>query len=109
MATGEEGLSAANTDYLKLGQILGADGLLLLDVNKTPQATNLTTRLVAVAHPSIGPDELAVRLRRGCPPVFTRIRQDQVLVDPRTLLDGEEGVLVEAFGAALSSARETEG
>jgi len=44
----EQGLSAENKDYLKLGQILGADGLLLLDVVRTPQATNLTARLIAV-------------------------------------------------------------
>lgn len=53
----EQGLSAANTDYLKLGQLLGADGLLLLDVNKTPQATNLTTRLVAVKPGAVLLDE----------------------------------------------------
>ena len=44
----EQGLPAVNKDYLKLGQILGADGLLLLDVVRTPQATNLMTRLIAV-------------------------------------------------------------
>ena len=44
----EQGLSAANKDYLKLGRILGADGLLLLDVVRTPQTTNLTARLIAV-------------------------------------------------------------
>jgi hypothetical protein len=44
----EQGMSAANRDDLKLGRILGADGLLLLDVVKTPQATNLTMRLIAV-------------------------------------------------------------
>jgi Ca2+-binding EF-hand superfamily protein len=44
----EQGLSAANQDYLKLGQILGADGLLLLEVVRTPQATNLMMRLIAV-------------------------------------------------------------
>ena len=38
----------ANWDDLKLGRILGADGLLLLDVVRTPQATNLTARLIAV-------------------------------------------------------------
>src|SRR5208283_5235495 len=41
----EQGLSAANRNYLKLGQILGADGLLLIDVIRTKQATNLATRL----------------------------------------------------------------
>ena len=44
----EQGMSAANRDDLKLGRILGADGLLLLDVVRTPQATNLMARLIAV-------------------------------------------------------------
>src|ERR1039457_4262114 len=44
----EQGLSAGNKDYLKLGQILGADGLLLLEVVRTKQATNLMARLIAV-------------------------------------------------------------
>jgi hypothetical protein len=44
----EQGMSAANQDYLKLGRILGADGLLLLEVVRTKSATNLMTRLVAV-------------------------------------------------------------
>lgn len=44
----EQGLSAANRDDLKLGRILGADGLLLLNVVRTPYATNLMTRLIAV-------------------------------------------------------------
>ena len=44
----EQGLSAGNKDYLKLGQVLGADGLLLVDVVRIPQATNLTARLTAV-------------------------------------------------------------
>ena len=44
----EQALSAGNKDYLKLGQILGADGLLLLDVVRTPQSTNLMARFIAV-------------------------------------------------------------
>ena len=44
----EQALSAGNTDYLKLGRLLGADGLLLLEVVVTPRATNLSTRLIAV-------------------------------------------------------------
>jgi len=44
----EQGLSVANRDYLKLGRILGADGLLLFNVVRTPQTTNLTARLIAV-------------------------------------------------------------
>jgi Ca2+-binding EF-hand superfamily protein/curli biogenesis system outer membrane secretion channel CsgG len=44
----EQGMSTANGDDLKLGRMLGADGLLLLNVVRTPQATNLTARLAAV-------------------------------------------------------------
>jgi Ca2+-binding EF-hand superfamily protein len=44
----EQGLSAANQDYLKLGRLLGVDGLLLLEVVRTPQTTNFMTRLIAV-------------------------------------------------------------
>jgi curli biogenesis system outer membrane secretion channel CsgG len=44
----EQGMSEANRDDVKVGRILGADGLLLLNVVRTPQTTNLTARLIAV-------------------------------------------------------------
>jgi hypothetical protein len=44
----EQGLSAANKDYLKLGQILGADGLLLMETAKAGTNQSLNVRLVAV-------------------------------------------------------------
>ena len=44
----EQGLSAENKDYLKLGQVLGADGLLLLDTSKEGTNQLLDVRLVAV-------------------------------------------------------------
>ena len=43
----EQSLSAGNKDYLKLGQILGADGLLLLDSVREGTNRFLMTRLVA--------------------------------------------------------------
>ena len=46
---------------------------------------------------------LAARLRRGAPPVFARVHKGEVLVDPRTLLEGEEEVLVESLVRALQS------
>jgi L-seryl-tRNA(Ser) seleniumtransferase len=36
-----------------------------------------------------GADALAARLRQGDPPVMARIRQDRLLLDPRTLTDEE--------------------
>lgn len=44
----EQALSVGNTDYMKLGQILGADGLLLLSVSQDGANQWLKTRLVAV-------------------------------------------------------------
>jgi L-seryl-tRNA(Ser) seleniumtransferase len=58
---------------------------------------NLPTRLVAMRSKTLTPDEIAARLRRATPPVFTRIQKDRVLLDPRTILDGEEGILVNAL------------
>jgi hypothetical protein len=63
----EQGTSAENRDDLKLGRLLGADGLLILDVevlmetnpiSGTPSpATNLTARLIAVKPGVILTDE----------------------------------------------------
>jgi hypothetical protein len=44
----EQGMSAGNKDYLKLGQILGADGLLLMETVKEGTNQYLNMRLVAV-------------------------------------------------------------
>lgn len=44
----EQGLSVGNRDYLKLGQILGADGLWVFNVTKIATQTNLAARLIAV-------------------------------------------------------------
>jgi L-seryl-tRNA(Ser) seleniumtransferase len=62
---------------------------------------DLPTRLVAVQSVSIEAGELALRLRRHQPPVFARIHQGQVLLDPRTLLDGEEPIVVQALVGSL--------
>jgi len=62
----------------------------------------LPTRLVAVASADIGPQDLAQRLRQLNPPVFVRLHKGQVLLDPRTLLDGEEAVLVQSLVTVLT-------
>ena len=62
---------------------------------------NLATRLVAIQSDMVESGELAARLRRSAPPVFARVHQGQVLLDPRTLLDDEEPLLVKAVTEAL--------
>jgi L-seryl-tRNA(Ser) seleniumtransferase len=65
---------------------------------------DLPTRLVALASPRTGADALALGLRRHEPPVFARISNDRVLIDPRTLLDGDEQAVVDAAASALAPA-----
>jgi L-seryl-tRNA(Ser) seleniumtransferase len=67
---------------------------------------NLPTRLVAVQAEGLDSGEMARRLRRHAPPVFTRVHDGRVLADPRTLLDGEEEILVAAFCAVCSRTNE---
>ncbi|MEX1024754.1 MAG: L-seryl-tRNA(Sec) selenium transferase [Planctomycetota bacterium] len=59
----------------------------------------LDSYAVRVAHPRLSAERLAAALRSGEPCVFTRIHEDRVLVDPRTLLDGQEPLLLDAFRA----------
>jgi L-seryl-tRNA(Ser) seleniumtransferase len=57
---------------------------------------DIPTYLVALNHASLTPDELGSALRRSDPPVITRVYQDRVLIDTRTLLSGDEKYIVEA-------------
>jgi len=65
-------------------------------------AQNLATTLVAITSGGVGAETLAQRLRLHEPPVFARIQNDQVLVDPRTLRDGDDAILIEAVAAAVA-------
>ncbi len=62
---------------------------------------NLATILVVVEAEKIGAAQLANRLRHYSTPIFARIQNDQVLIDPRTLRKGDEEILVEALVEAL--------
>jgi L-seryl-tRNA(Ser) seleniumtransferase len=63
---------------------------------------NLATTLVALTPQQTSVDALAKRLRLYEPPVFARIQNDQVLLDPRTLRDGDDKVIIEAVTASLA-------
>jgi L-seryl-tRNA(Ser) seleniumtransferase len=65
-------------------------------------AQNLATTLVAITPEKISVDVLAKRLRLHEPPVFARIQNDQVLIDPRTLREGDDEIVIEAVAAALA-------
>ena len=60
-------------------------------------AQNLSTTLVTVKPEKISAESLAKQLRQYKTPIFARIQNDQVLIDPRTLLAGDEEILVKAM------------
>ena len=64
---------------------------------------NLATTLVAIRPKKISSDSLAKQLRLHKTPIFSRIQNDQVLMDPRTLFDGDKEIIVEALVAWASS------
>ncbi len=64
---------------------------------------NLATTLVAITPEKISVDVLAKRLRLYEPPVFARIQNDQVLLDPRTLRAGDDEIVTQAVVAALAA------
>jgi len=65
--------------------------------------TELPTWVVAVDPPA-GASDLAARLRRAAVPVVCRVREGRLLVDVRTLLDGDEEIVERALKEALSAA-----
>ncbi|GAG48714.1 unnamed protein product, partial [marine sediment metagenome] len=58
---------------------------------------NLATTLVAIRPEKISAELLASQLRQYSTPIFTRIQNDQVLIDPRTLLSGDDKLLIKAL------------
>ncbi len=57
----------------------------------------LPTRVVAVRRSGSSAQDLEARLRAHTPPIIARLEHDQVLLDPRTLLEGQEDEIVRAF------------
>ncbi|QDU66764.1 L-seryl-tRNA(Sec) selenium transferase [Engelhardtia mirabilis] len=57
----------------------------------------LPTFCIRVVHEQHSAEALSRALRRGEPPVFARVHDDRVLLDPRTLLPGDDARLVQAF------------
>lgn len=62
----------------------------------------LPTKALAVQsspkwHDAVSPDQLAARLRRGCPPLIGRIERDRLLLDPRTVLPEEDSAVPAAL------------
>ena len=59
--------------------------------------------VVRVRHARLSPDALASRLRSSAVPVFARVHDGAVSLDPRTLLPGDERDLLCAFQTIAAS------
>jgi len=60
----------------------------------------IPTRVVTLRVRDPGPDAFLAWLREHDPPVFARIREDRVVLDPRTLLPGDEEIVADAVANA---------
>jgi len=78
------------------------DGRSMIGGGSLPEES-LPTALVAVSGDGAYVSDLARRLRTGDPPVVARIERDALLLDPRTVLPGEEAALLRALSAALGA------
>jgi L-seryl-tRNA(Ser) seleniumtransferase len=77
------------------------DGRSMIGGGSLPEES-LPTKLVAIAGDGGYVSDLARRLRRGDPPVIARIERDALLLDPRTVLPGQDASIVGAVKTALS-------
>ncbi len=64
----------------------------------------IPTTVIALTPPSGNAEELLSALRQADPPVFGRISENRVLLDPRTILPGEERELVRCVQWAVRQA-----
>jgi L-seryl-tRNA(Ser) seleniumtransferase len=93
-------ISAAIAERTSAAHVATADGFSQMGSGSLP-TQNLLTRLVAIRPKNIAAGELSARLRACTPPVFARVHKGELLLDPRTLLDGDEEALTNAIVASL--------
>jgi len=63
----------------------------------------IPTWAVALRVPGLSATELEARLREGDPPVVARVAEDWVLLDPRTVFDGELRLVARAVASAAKA------
>ena len=85
-------------------ELVVMDGASAVGGGAAPEV-ELPTALLAVIHPSLGPERLAGALRGGRPAVLARVADGRLLLDLRTVLPGEEPALLEALDRACRAER----
>lgn len=82
-------ISEINSNQLEVDLV---DGESLIGGGSAPSSV-LPTRLIAITAKNLSANELAARLRRGEPPIIARVEDGRVLLDLRTVLPAQDGVL----------------
>ncbi|MHC4077240.1 MAG: L-seryl-tRNA(Sec) selenium transferase, partial [Planctomycetota bacterium] len=59
--------------------------------------TPIATFVLAISSPAHSPDRLSQLLRKNEPPIITRISEGDIIIDMRTLLDGDDEEIHEAL------------
>jgi L-seryl-tRNA(Ser) seleniumtransferase len=72
------------------------DGESVIGGGSTP-GQSLATRMIAVAWQGHNASELEALLRQSSPPIIARVENDQVLLDLRTVFDGQDEEIARAF------------
>jgi L-seryl-tRNA(Ser) seleniumtransferase len=85
-------------------ELVVVDGASAVGGGAAPEV-EVPTALLAVIHPSLGPERLAGALRAGRPAVLARVADGRLLLDLRTVLPGEEAALLEALDRACRAER----
>lgn len=80
------------------------DGLSEMGGGSLP-GEGIPTKLISLRSEKINADELAARLRGNTPPIFARIEQDRVLLDMRTVYDGEVVTIAGALEKIFSQGK----
>lgn len=78
------------------------DGRSMIGGGSLPEESLPTSLLALPSASGAAASDLARRLRLGEPPVVARIADDELLLDPRTVLPAQDADVVRAVSAALS-------
>ena len=64
----------------------------------------LPTTLVSLTPPAgVRAGDVAARLRQHDPPILVRVHEERILIDPRTLLEGDDGAIKAGLTGVLDS------
>jgi L-seryl-tRNA(Ser) seleniumtransferase len=64
--------------------------------------SDIPTKVVHIAFEALSPDEVHLSLRKNSPPIFARVWRGGLVIDPRTLQEGEEHEVVAALKAVMA-------